>query len=140
MNETTALSSWPPSSTNPVVVAEALRLDDARVMQQVDATEALSLWNGLVSGELSIVEAKEADGRRILVARRNRADEASPARLTSEESAVLWLASEGRSLKYIAYELDLSIAIVVRRLKRATQKLGLSSRRELLQKLGAPAQ
>ncbi|CAN5670706.1 hypothetical protein BH09MYX1_BH09MYX1_36520 [soil metagenome] len=132
-------SSWPPSSTHPVVVAEALHIAEG-AMHRVETTEAHALWIALVTGQLSIAFATEAKGKRILVARRNRggSDSGDKLALTAEESAVVWLASEGHSLKYMAHELDVSIAMLVRRLKSATQKLGIGSRRELLRRLGTP--
>lgn len=107
-------------------------------MTRIDPGEAEALWTGLVTGELAIVDAREVAGRRVVVARRAGVGAPCATRLTPEESAAVWLASEGHALKVIAAELDVSIAVVARRLKSALRKLGLASRRELLQRLGAP--
>jgi DNA-binding NarL/FixJ family response regulator len=53
-------------------------------------------------------------------------------------SDVVWLSAQGQSSKYVAYELGLSAATVQRRLTKAMRKLRVSSRRDLLRKLGTP--
>lgn len=126
-----------------------LRSERARShLRKVDATEATELWSALVEGKWSVLEATERDGKRFLLARKNTLRpprlSTEPARppdlidLKKEESDVVWLAVQGHSHKYIAYELGLSAPTVARRLRAAMDKLRVGSRRELLRKLGVP--
>ena len=126
-----------------------LRSERARShLRKVDATEATELWSALVEGKWSVLEATERDEKRFLLARKNTLRPptlpAEPAArrdlidLTKEESDVVWLAVQGHSHKYIAYELGLSAPTVARRLRAAMDKLRVGSRRELLRKLGVP--
>lgn len=133
-----------------------LRSERARgLIRKIDTAEATELWSALVEGTWSVLEANERDGKRFLLARRNtlrpptlpaKPDSAPPAAklardlidLTKEESDVVWLAVQGHSHKYIAYELGLSTPTVSRRLRAAMDKLRVGSRRELLRKLGIP--
>jgi DNA-binding CsgD family transcriptional regulator len=56
--------------------------------------------------------------------------------LTADEREVVWLAANGHSYKYIAYELGCPIGTTAGRLRRAMRKLGFATRTELLRKLG----
>jgi len=98
--------------------------------------EATELWSALVEGRWSILDTCDADGRRFLLARRVRPAATDLVALTKEENEVVWLSVRGHSTKYIAYELGISRATVVRRLQRAMKKLRVGSRRELLVRLG----
>jgi DNA-binding CsgD family transcriptional regulator len=112
----------------------ALRSERAR-LRTTSEDEALELWRALVAGHWSIVDIEERDGKRLLLARRNRVG--SPGRrdltlLDELEREVLWLAAMGHSLKFIAYELGISTATVTRRLASALKTLGIPSRRDLV--------
>ena len=85
-----------------------------------------------------MVETVERDGKRFLLARRNPLPSRDLLALTKEEGDVVWLVVQGHSTKFVAYELGLSVGTVARRLTRAMRKLRVTSRRELLRKLGAP--
>lgn len=116
-----------------------LRSERARgKLRHVDSTEATELWAALVAGRYSIVEATERDGKRYLLARKNTLRSPDLLALTKEESDVVWLIAQGHSHKYVAYELGLSVASIVRRLRGAMLKLRVSSRRDLLRKIGTP--
>src|SRR6185503_1950304 len=103
-------------------------------MRRVDADEAAQLWSVLVSGRWSIVDFVDRDGKRLLLARKNPVGGPDIAALTAEERDVVWLATQGHSRKYIAYELGLSVAQVGRRLASAMRKLRVPSRRDLVRR------
>jgi DNA-binding CsgD family transcriptional regulator len=114
-----------------------LRSERARGrLRKADTIEATELWSALVEGRWSIVETTDHDGKRFLLARKNPLASRDLIGLTKEESDVAWLAVHGHSYKYMAYELGLSVPTVTRRLRGALKKLRLSSRRELLRKIG----
>lgn len=116
-----------------------LRSERARgQLRHVDSVEAMEHWTALVGGRYSIVETSERDGKRFLLARKNSLRGPDLLALTKEESDVVWLTAQGHSHKYVAYELGLSVASIVRRLRSAMLKLRVSSRRDLLRKLGLP--
>ena len=93
--------------------------------------EALELWRALVSGQWSIVDIDTRDGKRSLLARRNRRRSGEDL-LDELEREVVWLAAMAHSLKFIASELGISTATVTRRLASALKTLGLRSRRDLV--------
>ena len=105
-------------------------------LRRTNGEEATNLWRALVDGRWSIVEVVESDGKRLLLARANPTDARDLTALSKGESDVVWLTAFGHSFKYIGYELGLSTSAVVRRLKSAMLKLGVSTRGELLRKLG----
>jgi DNA-binding CsgD family transcriptional regulator len=106
--------------------------------RRASSDEALSEWTALVQGRWTILETVERDGKRLILARRNRFASQDILGLTSDERDVVWLAAYGHSYKYIAYELGCPIATVAGRLRRAMRKLGVATRTELLRKLGLP--
>ncbi|HSD90909.1 MAG TPA: helix-turn-helix transcriptional regulator [Kofleriaceae bacterium] len=117
------------------LVEAVVRRERARGrLRRVAADEAASLWSVLVSGRWSIVDFVDRDGKRLLLARKNPVAGPDVTALTAEERDVVWLATQGHSRKYIAYELGLSAAQVSRRLTLAQRKLRVTSRRELLRK------
>lgn len=114
-----------------------LRAERARgKLRRTDDEEATELWRALVDGRWSIVEVVERDGKRLLLARANTHRTPTLTDLTKGESDVVWLTAFGHAFKYIGYELGLSTSAVVRRLKSAMLKLGVSTRAELIRKLG----
>lgn len=121
-------------------ISEAvLRSESARgKLRRVDAAEATELWAALVEGRWSVVDTSESDGKRLLLARRNTLEAADLLELTKDENDVVWLAAQGHSHKYIAYEVGVSVAAVGRRLRSAMKKLRIESRRDLVRKLSAP--
>jgi DNA-binding NarL/FixJ family response regulator len=105
-------------------------------MRRSAPDEALELWSALVGGRWTILDVTERDGKRLLLARRNPLGGPPLLDLTPDERDVTWLAAQGHSYKYIAYELGVALSTVADRLRHAMRKLRLRSRRDLLRKLG----
>jgi DNA-binding CsgD family transcriptional regulator len=113
--------------------AAAVRIDRARGrLRRNDPSEALTLWDGLVAGRWSLVDHFERSGRRYLVARRNDPGVEDPRTLNLRERQIVWYASLGHSNKLIGYELGLSSSTVATHLTRASEKLSVGSRMELI--------
>ncbi|MFN0252991.1 MAG: response regulator transcription factor [Kofleriaceae bacterium] len=110
-----------------------------RTSRTAAPAEALREWTSLVQGHWTILETVERDGKRLVLARRNRLRSPDLLALTADERDVAWLAALGHSYKYIGYELGLPIGTVSGRLRRAMRKLRVKSRVELLQRLGPGA-
>ena len=112
------------------------RVEHARGrLRHTDPDEALGIWQALFDGRWSVVERSESDGRRFLLARRNTPGERDPKALTQGERDVLACAARGHSNKYIGYLLGVATSTVSSRLESAERKLGVSSRRELIEML-----
>jgi DNA-binding CsgD family transcriptional regulator len=95
--------------------------------------EALKEWRGLVAARWSLVDEFQENGRRYIVARENAADAPDFDRLTQRERQVVAFASLGHANKLIAYELGIATSTVGVLLSRAMAKLGLRSRKALVQ-------
>ncbi|HVK83137.1 MAG TPA: helix-turn-helix transcriptional regulator [Kofleriaceae bacterium] len=121
-----------------VTAREALRAavrlqEHARGWARQDQPEAAAgAWTALVSGQWSLVDQYERDGRRYLVARRNDLGLRDPRALTAREHAIVRLAALGKANKLIAYELGLAESTVGTHLASAMRKLGARSRVELV--------
>lgn len=98
-----------------------------------DEEEALVRWKALVSGQWSLVEVFESDGRRMFVARKNPLPMGRQFALTSAEETVLKLVALGNSQKLVAYSLGISEGAVSMHLRGATLKLGLRNRAAILE-------
>ena len=122
-------------------LAEAVRsVERARGrLRRTDPDEALAIWQALFDGRYSIVERSEADGRRFLLARRNEPSIEDPRALRPSERDVLAYAALGHSNKYIGYLLGIAPSTVATRLASGLRKMGLGSRREAIEMLGAIA-
>jgi DNA-binding CsgD family transcriptional regulator len=105
-------------------------------MRRSDPDEAIKQWTALVQGRWTLVDTIETDGKRFVLARANPVHARDPIALTTEESAVAWLAACGHSYKYIAYELGFTLGVTTSRLRSAMKKLRVKSRSELLAKIG----
>lgn len=105
-------------------------------LRRVSPSEALTLWRGLVQAEWSVVDTVERDGKRVVLARRNRPDVPARPELTADERVVAYFAAQGHASKAIAYELGLSPSAVALHLKTALTKLGVRSRAELARLYG----
>ena len=103
----------------------------ARLFKKLNATSRYELiqWTALAHSEAAVVERESMS----VVARSPAADWRS---LTADERDVVWRFAQALPYKNIAYELDLAIGTVVGRLRRAMRKLRVSSRVELLERLG----
>lgn len=105
-----------------------------------DPERAIALWRALVGGEWSLVDWMDTDGKRFVLARRNRPGTMASGGLTHRELQVATYAALGHSLKLIAYELGLTSATVSLHLKSALRKLGLKTRTELQVLLELPTE
>jgi DNA-binding CsgD family transcriptional regulator len=114
-------------------LVDAVRRSERARLRGAMAEERLELWTALVEGQWSILEHVERDGKRLLLACRNEPRVRRVRALTSRERSVAQYAALGHPLKYIAYELGISISAVDAALDRALTKLRLGSRTELLQ-------
>ena len=118
----------------------AVALDRARRRAGLDPEDPGGLWRGLVTGEWSIVDEFDADGRRYVVVRRTEPrGRAADRALTFRERQAARLAGSGHANKLIAYEMGLAESTVAEHLKRAARKLGCRSRVDLVRVVAAVA-
>jgi DNA-binding CsgD family transcriptional regulator len=111
----------------------ALAIDKARAKRsRLDEEDAVQMWQALVNGRWTLVDRVDSDGRRYFIARKNDPDVARHHALTRRERQVVGFAALGHSNKLIAYELGLSISAVAVYLDVAMEKLGVSSRADLI--------
>jgi DNA-binding NarL/FixJ family response regulator len=88
-----------------------------------DPNEAVEIWRELVAGRWSVVERFDSDGRRFVLAHKNHLSMPSACGLTRRQQEVLGYADLGRSNKFIAYELGISLSTVGVTLTKARAKL-----------------
>jgi DNA-binding CsgD family transcriptional regulator len=148
-----ATRSADPPSRRAALRAAAVAVERARgPLGRADPGQALSLWRAMVAGEWTLVDRFERDGRRFLVARRNRpqirgarpsappssatvpGEAATPAPfdLSRREEEVVALAALGYSNKLTAYALGMSPSTVATHMKHAGTKLGARTRAEII--------
>jgi DNA-binding CsgD family transcriptional regulator len=94
--------------------------------------DALDAWHPLTAARWTLVDSFEENGRRYIVARENQVDANGFARLTDRERQVVVHAALGSSNKQIAYDLGISDATVRVLMARAAGRMGVRTRRELL--------
>jgi DNA-binding NarL/FixJ family response regulator len=95
-------------------------------------------WQALVDGRLQALHRLDIDGRRCLVTRASGESARRPRRgLDERQKHMLARARTGCSLKVIAIDNGLSIGTVSAVVTSGLRKLGLASRAELIQMLGA---
>jgi len=116
---------------------QALAIERARREEPRNPDAALSSWKGLVEGRWTVVERFEADGRRLLIARRNEPAAWHLYALSDAERKVVAFLRLSHPAKLIAYELGYSEVMVSRLTQSALRKLGLRSRAELIELHGA---
>lgn len=92
-----------------------------------DGARPRALWDALLDGDVTIVDSYDDDGRRIVVARRNKMPLVNGSRLSPVERAIVRWVSIGGAQKIIALELGLSPAAVSDALSRGIAKLGLAA-------------
>ncbi|WP_236517473.1 helix-turn-helix transcriptional regulator [Sandaracinus amylolyticus] len=110
----------------------AIAIDRARTTRVRATDEAFELWRALHDGRWSITDTFDHDGRRFLVARENEpASDPAPS-LSRREQQVIDLLALGHSNKLIAYDLGISTSSVATHLRRAADKIGLSTTRDLV--------
>ena len=95
--------------------------------------KAVDAWRGLVSCRWSLLDQFESDGKRYVIARRNDARINGFAALTDRERQAVSYAALNHTNKLIAYEIGISPSTVGVLLHRATRKMGVTSRRELIE-------
>lgn len=106
---------------------DALRrtvLERERALAGQRSTSRRTLWPALVAGRWRLIDAFTAAGTRYVVACEN--TPGAPRALHPRERRVVELVLEGRSGKWIAYELALSESTVTRTLHAALRKLGVT--------------
>lgn len=114
----------------------AKRVDQARSKKRGRREEALAVWNGLVDGRWSLVEAFDSDGKRFMLAHRNPEQVRDPRGLSDMESRVVGLAVRGYSDKLVAYHLGIAEGTASSYLTHAMRKLGMRNRADLVRRLG----
>src|SRR5258706_7579778 len=122
------------------LAAAAQSVDRSRGrLRRADPEEAVALWRALVAGHWSLIDHFDHDGRRFLVAHRNRLIDPilSLRSLSDREQQTALLAALGHTNKLIAYDLGVSPNTAAVYLRRAAAKLGASSRVSLVQILSS---
>jgi DNA-binding CsgD family transcriptional regulator len=109
---------------------------DAWALERHSPDDALANWRALEFGRWSILDTFDTDGKRYVAARRNDPAVDGLGLLTHRERQVAAFAALGHALKLIAYELGLSEPTVSYHLARASQKLGVRTRAELVAAIG----
>jgi DNA-binding CsgD family transcriptional regulator len=105
-------------------------VDKAR-LRHTGEDEALDLWQCLFSGEYSVVDRFDTDGKRLFVAKRNSPEARGPRVLTQRERQVVALVAVGHADKSVAYELGIATGTVAAHLHAALAKLGLTETSDL---------
>jgi DNA-binding CsgD family transcriptional regulator len=112
-----------------------VRIEHARTELRDRASDAaVESWRGLASGRWTLVDHFETAGRRYVLARRNDVPAEAITALTAREQQALKYAALGHSNKLIGYELGIAASTVGVLLHRASQKLGTTTRDELVAK------
>ncbi|HEX7601962.1 MAG TPA: LuxR C-terminal-related transcriptional regulator [Polyangiaceae bacterium] len=113
----------------------ARALDRARgKLRRENAERAVAEWKVLVDDRWSLLDHFEHDGKRFLLACGNASAAPPGDLLTPRERQVVLLASRGHSNKLIAYELGIATSTVGVLLGRAAVRLGVRSRKALLER------
>jgi DNA-binding CsgD family transcriptional regulator len=92
------------------------------------------IWTGLAEGRWRVVLEAEAGGERLVLVRRCRPGESVP--LDPRERRAIRLAARGASNKSIGFDLGIAPSTAAGVLAAAQRKLGLSSRRQLIELFG----
>jgi DNA-binding CsgD family transcriptional regulator len=98
-----------------------------------DPEKSLEIRKARVAGRWSLIDQIEQNGERYIVARQNEPTAPGPALLSKREKEVVGYAKLGHHDKLIAYNLGISHSTVRVILGRAKAKLGVRSRKELLE-------
>ncbi|MCH2110312.1 MAG: helix-turn-helix transcriptional regulator [Polyangiaceae bacterium] len=112
------------------------QIDAARSHSSGRGQDAVQLWQGLLSGQWSVVDRHDSDGRRYIVLHKNRENVRDPRGLTADEARVAIYAARGLSNKLIAYQLGISESSVASQLSSAFSKLKVQKRIALRKALG----
>jgi DNA-binding NarL/FixJ family response regulator len=115
-----------------VLVRAVQAMEEARSAEVRGSPErALSLWQGLVGGEWSLVEHWESGGRRYLAAYRNRPEIRDPRALTPSERSMVKYLALGATNKDIMYALGLPAGTVSASVTQILRKLRVKRRVDL---------
>ena len=98
-----------------------------------DGVHSLNRWHPLTAARWTLVDAFEEGGRRYVVARENQAETQTFIALTDRERQIVVHAALGLTNKQIAYALGISDATVRVLMARAANRLGVHSRKQLLE-------
>ena len=98
-----------------------------------EGMRALNRWHPLTGARWTLVDSFEEGGRRYVVARENQAEAHGFIALTDRERQVVVHAALGLTNKQIAYTLGISDATVRVLMARAANRLGVHSRKNLLE-------
>jgi len=110
-----------------MIVCHELVEDD-----QPSQTGVASFWAAVGSGDWSLIDRFERDGRFWLVAYRHDTPSKDPRCLAAREREVVELAARGHTNRRIGLALGIAVGTVAGQLSRALAKLGLSDRTELV--------
>jgi len=102
-------------------------------LRKKDPDKSLASWKALVDGRWSLVDQIEQNGQRYIVARENEPTAQGPDVLTKRQKEIVGYAQLGHHDKLIAYDLGISPSTVRVQLFKAKAKLGVRSRKELLE-------
>lgn len=97
-----------------------------------DAPGPLELWQGLVQGHWSVLDAFEVDGRQFVLTTRNSNRPEDCRGLTRKEREVAYYAALGESQKVTAYRMGRSRSWVSCLRRSAMRKLGVKSQAQLV--------
>jgi len=106
---------------------------DAARRKRAEGVHSLNRWHPLTAARWTLVDAFEEGGRRYVVARENQAETQTFIALTDRERQIVVHAALGLTNKQIAYALGISDATVRVLMARAANRLGVHSRKQLLQ-------
>jgi DNA-binding CsgD family transcriptional regulator len=112
----------------------AAAIDSLRTKERRQrGAEAIESWHPLTGARWTLLESFEENGRRYMVARENQSNLEPFAMLTDRERQVVVHAGLGMSTRQIAYSLGISEATVRVLMSRAATRLGVRTRRELME-------
>jgi DNA-binding CsgD family transcriptional regulator len=115
------------------VLVEASRARDLARTADAGDHEDLRGWSPLTSARWTLVDSYECNGHRYVVARENQAQLSGLGVLTDRERQVVAYLATGHSTKETAYALGISDTTVRVLVARAIARLGVKSRRALLE-------
>jgi serine/threonine protein kinase/DNA-binding CsgD family transcriptional regulator len=94
--------------------------------------ETLPRWRPLVVSRWTLVEEFESDGQHFILAKKNSPPVGTISELGEQERQVLAFVALGHTNTQVAFELGISTSTVGTLLRRATRKLGASTRAEVI--------
>jgi DNA-binding CsgD family transcriptional regulator len=101
-----------------------------------DHEQAVGIWRALLAGRWTVVDHRDRDGKRFLLAVANTPREQGLLSLSARERQILSRVTLAHPLKLVAYELGLSPSTVSGHVKSAVRKLGLRNVSEAVRLFG----